>query len=527
MFRPLFLIFAVTGAIVLLLALVVGVGAFRLARSPTPGPVSVPAGIVTSGDTSAPSATTAPARRAEPANGGNEPAPAERKTITLLAADANLQGKHLRKRSDGRSLAGWRGGSDLARWAVTGDGGAYQIELVYAIAPGNKGEYRVYVDNPALDVLQCKTSTTGAWDRYERVRIGALRVPKQPSEFFVAGDELDDGDDLMHLRQVNLVPVSDEDAPAIGKFKLASLGLLEANAAVAEAARADAPPPRAPAPPPAAGRDLGVSGFTLVTRAGNPISPLGDGMVLNLAAADKAGVGVRAETLGEVRSVRFAVNDTRDYRTENMAPFVLDGDGNPWKPKPGSYSILATPFAKQGAAGEQGKLLAIRVRVVNGRADEPIVSVDAGEPRVIAARGKEALELRAAAAALKGGELRLEGDEEGDERYIGNWTSFDAQTEWTILTPVARQYRVELVYACDEKNADYALSIAGQEFRGAVKDTGDWENFQRVKAGALLVPAGRTVVVLRLHPPAGKMPRPQKFVNVRSIRLVPTDDDDD
>ena len=73
---------------------------------------------------------------------------------------------------------------------------------------------------------------------------------------------------------------------------------------------------------------------------------------------------------GAAGSVHFSLNDNQNYRTENTAPFTLEGDTNgkfnAWKPGPGTHTIVATPFARRGASGPRGKPLTLRL-MVNGR----------------------------------------------------------------------------------------------------------------------------------------------------------------
>ncbi len=109
-----------------------------------------------------------------------------------------------------------------------------------------------------------------------------------------------------------------------------------------------------------------VTGFTLVDAAGDrDIRPLADGATIDLAR-DGAALNVWAETAGEVRSVRFAV-DGRTVRTENTPPFALagdnDGDYNTWSVGAGKHTLKATPYAKGGANGEAGKALEITITV--------------------------------------------------------------------------------------------------------------------------------------------------------------------
>lgn len=96
------------------------------------------------------------------------------------------------------------------------------------------------------------------------------------------------------------------------------------------------------------------------------IRVLEDGETIDLSSTDR-GVNIVAETSGDVESVRFGLNDNNNYRTESVAPFVLQGDndGNfsEWIPTPGEYTIIATPYSEANAQGEKGESYQITVQV--------------------------------------------------------------------------------------------------------------------------------------------------------------------
>jgi len=67
-------------------------------------------------------------------------------------------------------------------------------------------------------------------------------------------------------------------------------------------------------------------------------------------------------------SVRFAMDGKSNYQTENVAPYALEGDTNGdfngRRLKPGTYRITATPFARSGARGPEGKSVTLTLSVV-------------------------------------------------------------------------------------------------------------------------------------------------------------------
>ncbi len=110
-----------------------------------------------------------------------------------------------------------------------------------------------------------------------------------------------------------------------------------------------------------------VTSLVLINAQTNKaIGPLADGDTIDLAKIGQ--VNVRADVKGDVASVRFAIDNSKNSKTESTAPFALAGDtkgnyGN-WSPSPGKHTITATPFSKPGAKGDQGNPLSVTVKVV-------------------------------------------------------------------------------------------------------------------------------------------------------------------
>ena len=96
---------------------------------------------------------------------------------------------------------------------------------------------------------------------------------------------------------------------------------------------------------------------------------------------------MRADTAAPVGSVRFTL-DGKDYRTENVAPYALAGDGNSgrdyyaWTPALGRHTLTATPFAGARAAGAKKAALTVTFTVVDeaggGNEANKAPTVDAG-----------------------------------------------------------------------------------------------------------------------------------------------------
>jgi hypothetical protein len=110
-----------------------------------------------------------------------------------------------------------------------------------------------------------------------------------------------------------------------------------------------------------------VTSLVLINAKSNqPIGPLKDGDTIDLAKVG-GGLNIIAKVSGEVGSVRFQLDENRNFRTESTAPFALagdtDGNHHSWKPKSGKHTIVAIPFARGQARGDQGKALSIRFTV--------------------------------------------------------------------------------------------------------------------------------------------------------------------
>ncbi|MFC1762592.1 DUF5060 domain-containing protein [Planctomycetota bacterium] len=103
--------------------------------------------------------------------------------------------------------------------------------------------------------------------------------------------------------------------------------------------------------------------------AGNdrPIGPLNQDAIIDLAQTNR-GINVDVETTGTVESVRYGLNDNPSYHTESVPPFAMYGDdeGNygEWIPKPGTYTVTATPYTEKGAKGKAGQTARVSFAII-------------------------------------------------------------------------------------------------------------------------------------------------------------------
>ncbi len=95
------------------------------------------------------------------------------------------------------------------------------------------------------------------------------------------------------------------------------------------------------------------------------------GLVINLAKLPSKKLNIQAFTSpNPVGSVKFTLTgaETKNH-LENGGPYSLIGntgaDFYPWTPKVGSYTLIVTPYTKQGATGVAGTATTIQFRVIN------------------------------------------------------------------------------------------------------------------------------------------------------------------
>ncbi|MEV1143256.1 right-handed parallel beta-helix repeat-containing protein [Micromonospora sp. NPDC049799] len=96
---------------------------------------------------------------------------------------------------------------------------------------------------------------------------------------------------------------------------------------------------------------------------------------VDLGAIGTHELSVQAFPSANGGSVRFTVEGGRT-QTESFFPYVLTGDSTrgdiyPWKPKPGRYTIVMTPYSEQYGRGRAGTPLRITLTVTDGGVSTP------------------------------------------------------------------------------------------------------------------------------------------------------------
>jgi hypothetical protein len=135
-----------------------------------------------------------------------------------------------------------------------------------------------------------------------------------------------------------------------------------------------------------------VISFDVVSTSGEFIKTLHDGDKINIEDPAFKSFSIRANTVpDQVSSVKFWLNH-RFFRTENVAPYALNGDINgiyfPWIAKPGDYTLVAVPYTEVGRKEYAGKPLEVHFTIEKG-STLAVVSFD-----VVDASGKLLMHLK-------------------------------------------------------------------------------------------------------------------------------------
>ncbi len=120
-------------------------------------------------------------------------------------------------------------------------------------------------------------------------------------------------------------------------------------------------------------------------------------------------------------------------------------------------------------------------------------------PELVPRRDDGSMRLLAMHAEIYGPELVYE----EPNTNLGFWSTSQDYAAWTIESPTAATYTVQLHYACDDQAAgnQFALVCRDQQLTGEVTGTGTWADYRWQRLGTLDLPAGRSRVILRSSGP--------------------------
>lgn len=99
------------------------------------------------------------------------------------------------------------------------------------------------------------------------------------------------------------------------------------------------------------------------------IGSLSNGAVINLAAIGTSNLNIVATTSGPIGSIRFGLDGTANFQTENVPAYALFGNNgdnyNAGTFSLGAHTVTATPYSGRNASGDVGTSLSINFTVIN------------------------------------------------------------------------------------------------------------------------------------------------------------------
>jgi hypothetical protein len=178
---------------------------------------------------------------------------------------------------------------------------------------------------------------------------------------------------------------------------------------------------------------------------------------------------------------------------------------------PATNAPPAEPASRPAAKDPGSSAAAATIAAAPGQ------KASAAPPAAPAAPKAPPIQLRVSDAILHGEDFRVIG--QGNEKTLVNWTNRDDLLEWVAVIPISGQYEIEFEYAAAPRESGGASELGfGMWPRAnfAVMPTDGWHDFKTASVGKMLIPAGRTSVILR---PVVIIPNRQ-LMNLRSIRLT-------
>lgn len=139
---------------------------------------------------------------------GNAPSvisPDDKGILRLPARSAAIYGTTLVFETPYQNLGYWGSADDMAVWTVDlPSARGYEVVLRLACPEGEAGkEFRIECRS---ERLVARTTSTGSWDRYQRIGLGTIRLPAGRSEVRIMTGEQFSGH-LMDLDSLQLTPV--------------------------------------------------------------------------------------------------------------------------------------------------------------------------------------------------------------------------------------------------------------------------------------------------------------------------------
>ena len=140
----------------------------------------------------------------------------------------------------------------------------------------------------------------------------------------------------------------------------------------------------------------------------------------------------------------------------------------------------------------------------------------AGKLPVQGANADGVIELDAKSAAVRGKQLRYEGDRD----CLGYWRDRDDFPAWEVRVNQPGRYAVEATYACNTGDAGGGFEFrCGDEpirLESRVASTGSWKSFETTRVGIVRLEPGIHRISIHSHKPTGPL------MKLRTLLLVPT-----
>lgn len=108
-----------------------------------------------------------------------------------------------------------------------------------------------------------------------------------------------------------------------------------------------------------------------------------------------------------------------------------------------------------------------------------------------------------------------------DLDLLGPWVVQSDAALWHLQAPASGRYQVQLLHACDDKNAgnEFVIETDLSQLNGKIGSTGGFDQFKEVEIGAVDLKEGTNRLLMR---PTG--PLTGELVDLRQIRLKPIGD---
>ena len=538
--RAVLLTVAIVACVVGFFALVIGVGAMRLAGSrdevvelsapapatrPAPDPASPRVGVTSPATAPAPPHVASPGK---PVFAVDLPRPGG--PVSLTADEALVHGKsikvHNRRKRGGAFVGSWDVREDYAEWsAVVPRAGGYAVELTYTREEEFGGKFELVIGDVAIAARAEGTGEDGSM-----VSLGALALPAGQTRVLVRPAGPMRGE-LMKLRRVDLFPL---DAGAFALARKAAARRLPPPGSVVTLAAA-----KAILNGEALRRDGEHQDVTDWHRPQDTVewafdSPGGTFHVdLTYACEFEEPRRFAVSVAGQQVRGRTALTGTwEDYDTARLGTVAV--------PKgPARLVIRCTDRESEGAMVMNVRRVEL-VRVDAAPPPAPAVAAmpaprdlgaggaegdgDVKRPAALPISGfvAEPIFLPAELAGLHGSEIRLEPEaDDEDARVIGFWRDPAEHVEWVVHLRRPARYHVFLAYACAAGHGgEFTLTTAGgaAAFKGKVKGEGAWTDRRTMSLGAVKLPAGNTPLLLK---PARPMPDGRALMKCRGLLLLP------